>query len=127
MTYQTGYYKYNLAPYKSYLHRLNGNNPFAAVLPADIPRKAYDPEFEKKVTGWLAKKGDNILYIYGGRDTWTACKQILGPDVNARQFIIPGANHARARIRFMPETMQQEFAATLEKMTGLKANLAVFK
>jgi hypothetical protein len=127
MTYQTGYYKYDLAPYKSYLHRLHGDNPFAAVLPADIPRKAYDPEFEKKVTGWLGKKGDNIVYIYGGRDTWTACRQILGPDVNAREFIIPGANHGRARIRFMPETMQQEFAATLEKMTGLKANLAVFK
>jgi hypothetical protein len=125
MTYQTGYYKYDLAPFRSYLHRLNGDNPFAAVLPASIPRKPYDPGFEKKVTGWLAASGDNILYIYGGRDTWTACKQELGPGVNAKQFVVPGANHGRARIRFMPVAMQQDFAGSLETMTGLKADLKV--
>ena len=127
MTYQTGYYKYNLAPFKSYLHRLNGDNPYAAVLPASIPRKPYDPGFEKKVTGWLEKSGNNILYIYGGRDTWTACKQELGPDVQARRFVVPGANHGMARIQFMPAAMQQDFAGSLETMTGLKANLGALR
>lgn len=123
MTYQTGYYKYNLEPFKNYLQHLGGDNPFAAVLPASVPRKPYDPEFEKKVTGWLAKSGNNILYIYGGRDTWTACKQELGPDVHAKRFVVPGANHGMARIRFMPAAMKQDFAGSLETMTGLKANL----
>jgi len=127
MTYQTGYYKYNLAPFRNYLHRLNGENPFAAVLPASVPRRAYDPEFEKKVTGWLAKSGNNILYIYGGRDTWTACKQELDPDVHAKLFVVPGANHGMARIRFMPAAMQRDFAGSLETMTGLKADLGVLK
>jgi len=127
MTYQTGYYKYNLAPFAQYLHYLKGENPFAAVLPANVPRHAYDPGFEQKVTGWLAKSGDNILYIYGGRDTWSACRQVLGSDVRAKQFVIPGANHGRARIRFMPATMQQEFVASLETMTGLKADVKVLK
>jgi hypothetical protein len=123
MTFQTGYYKYDLAPFRDYLHRLSGDNPFAAVLPANFPRKPYDPGFEKKVTGWLATSGDNILYIYGGRDTWTACKQQLGPDVHAKLFVIPGANHGMARIRNMPADMQQEFVSSLETMTGLKADL----
>jgi pimeloyl-ACP methyl ester carboxylesterase len=127
MTFQTGYYKYNLQPYKSYLHYLSGPNPSAAVLPASVPRRNYDPEFEKKVTGWLARSGGNILYIYGGRDTWTACKEALDPGVNAKLFVVPGANHGRARIRFMPPAMQQDFIASLEQMTGLKADPGVFK
>lgn len=127
MTYQTGYYKYDLKPFKSYLHRLTGPNPSAAVLPAAIPRKPYDPEFERKVTGWLQKSGGNIIYIYGGRDTWTACKEAVDPGVNAKLYIMPGANHARARIRFMSAAMQQDFAASLEKMTGLKGDLEVLK
>lgn len=127
MTYQTGYYKYDLAPFRGYLHRLSGDNPFAAVLPANVPRRPYDPGFEKKVTGWLEKNGNNILYIYGGRDTWTACKQRLGPDVHAKQFLVPGANHGMARIRFMPAAMQQDFVGSLERMTGLKADLGALK
>jgi hypothetical protein len=127
MTYQTGYYKYDLQPFKSYLHHLSGPNPHAGFLPASIPRKAYDPEFEKRISGWLAKSGNNILYIYGGRDTWTACKQELGSGVNAKTFIVPGANHGKARIRFMAPAMQQEFTASLEQMTGLKANVGLFK
>jgi hypothetical protein len=127
MTYQTGYYKYDLQPFRNYLHYLSGSNPFAAFLPPDMPRRVYDPGFEKKVSGWLATKGDNILYIYGSRDTWTACRQELGPGVRAKQFLLPGANHGKARIRFMPPAMQADFIATLEQMTGLKADPGALK
>jgi hypothetical protein len=127
MTYQTGYYKYNLQPFTNYLHYLKGPNPSAAPLPADIPRRPFDPGFEEEVTGWLAGKGNNILYIYGGRDTWTACKVELEDHVNARRFIVPDANHAAARIRNMPPAMQKEFVGALENMTGLKADLKALK
>ncbi len=124
MTYQTGYYKYNIQPFKGYLHYLSGANPTAAFLPASVPRHEYDPEFEIKVNAWIAKKGNNILYIYGGRDTWTACKPEFGAEVNAKRFIVPGANHYAARIRNMPPAMKQQFVAALEQMTGLKADLS---
>jgi len=127
MTYQMGYYKYRLAPFKGYLHYLSGENPTAAFLPASVPRKAYDPGFELKVTTWLANKGNNILYIYGGRDTWSACKMVYGNQVNAKTFIVPGANHYMARVKHMSPQMQQDFAASLESMTGLKADVSVLK
>jgi len=127
MTYQTGYYKYNLKPFKAYLHYLKGPNPSAAFLPESLPRKAYDPGFEQKINAWLYKSGNKILYIYGGRDTWTACKAEYGPTVNAKTFIVPGANHYIARIKSMTPAMQQDFAAALEQMTGLKADVGVLK
>lgn len=124
MTYQTGYYKYNIKPLAQYLHFLTGQNPTAAFNPPAIPRKAYDPEFAKKIISWLASHGNNILYIYGGRDTWTACEAAFGSSVNAKRFTIPGANHYRARIRNMPSAMQTEFGTELEQMTGLKADFS---
>jgi hypothetical protein len=127
MTYQTGYYSYNIQPFKPYLHYLSGANPSSAFLPPELPRKAYDPEFNRKINAWLTKSGNNILYIYGGRDTWSACKAELGSDVKAKLFMVPGANHYMARIKNMPPPMQQEFVTLLEQMTGLKADLALLK
>ncbi|HEY2722817.1 MAG TPA: S28 family serine protease [Chitinophagaceae bacterium] len=127
MTYQTGYYKYNIAPFAKYLHYLKGANPTAAYLPPEIPRKSYDPEFAKKINEWLAKNGNSILYIYGGRDTWTACEAGFTNAVNAKRFVIPGANHFFARIRYMPAYMQHDFGAALQAMTGLNPDLSALK
>jgi hypothetical protein len=127
MTYQTGYYKYNLAPFKDYLHYLTGANPTAAFLPDSIPRKAYDPTFEKKINAWLAVNGSHIIYIYGGTDTWSACKVEFNNGVDAKRFMVPNANHFNARVKNMPLPMQQQFAAALEQMTGLKADLTALK
>jgi len=127
MTYQTGYYKYNVKPFAKYLHYFGGQNPTAAFLPPGIPPKTYDPEFEKKINAWLAIKGNNILYIYGGRDTWTACKAEFGASVNSKRFVIFGANHYMARIGNMTPAMQHEFGEALEQMTGLKADFAALQ
>jgi hypothetical protein len=124
MTYQTGYYKYNIRPFANYLHYLKGPNPTAAYLPLGIPRKRYDPEFERKINDWLAKAGNNILYIYGSRDTWTACAVDFTNAVNAKRFMLPGANHHFARVRNMPASMQRDFGDALEAMTGLKPDFS---
>ena len=124
MTYQTGYYKYDIRPFVNYLHYLKGTNPPASYLPPDVPLKSYDPEFERRINEWLATRGNNILYIYGGRDTWTACAVNITNTVNAKKFVIPGANHGFARIRYMPPFMQHEFGEALEAMTGLKPDFS---
>lgn len=127
MTYQTGYYKYNIKPFKNYLHFIHGANPTPAFLPDSVPRKPYEPEFEKKIIAWLAEKGNNILYIYGARDTWSACKVEFNKNVNAKTFMLPNANHFMARIKNMSPQMQQQFTTALETVTGLKANLNALK
>lgn len=84
-----------------------------------VSRHPYDPGFDKKINEWIATKGNNILYIYGGRDTWSACKADFTDKVNAKRFMVPGANHYLARIKNMPPAMQQEFGEALKRMTGL--------
>lgn len=120
---QMGYYSYNLAPYKKWLRHFSGQNPSAALVPDSIPFKVYDKTYTQDIIGWLAKNGNNIMYIYGAIDTWTAAGVIPSPSVNAKSFMIPGANHFVARIKAMSPAMQQEFIATIKQMTGLDADL----
>ncbi len=119
MTWQTGYYKYDITPLKKYLQYFTSENPTSAILPPGIPRHPYDPGFDKKINEWIATKGNNILYIYGGRDTWSACKADFTDKVNAKLFMVPGANHYLARIKNMPPAMQKDFGEALKRMTGL--------
>ncbi len=124
---ETGYYGYDITKYKKYLHYISGENPTAALAPNYLNYQPFDTTFTHNVHAWLDAKGNNFLYIYGGKDTWSACAVIVSPNVNAKSFTLPGANHFEARIKNMAPAQQQEFAAALEKMIGEKVNLAALK
>jgi hypothetical protein len=124
---QQGYYGYDLTRYKKYLHYVSGENPSGALVPDSIPYKPYDSSFTLKIIRWLETKGNDILYIYGSIDTWTACMVIPSSEVNAKSFIIPGANHFVARVKNMPVEMQKAFAASIRQMIGLDADPGALK
>lgn len=54
-----------------------------------------DPDFEKMdiITSWLESSGEQILYIYGGVDPWTACQVSPDEGLDALKVIQPGATH----------------------------------
>jgi len=80
-----------------------------------------------KIRSWLDDHGNDFIYIYGGRDTWSACRVNVSPKVNSQLFMVPGANHFTARIKNMPVTMQQDFVNSFKKMTELKIDLEALK
>lgn len=119
---QMGFYGYDLGRYRKYLRHLRGENPSAAFVPPSVPVKPFDSSFTQAVSRWLDAKGNNLLYVYGSTDTWSACRVIVSPNVNAKSYLITGANHYKARVRNMPPEMQKDFAAAVARMTGLKAD-----
>jgi hypothetical protein len=121
---QSGYYGYNIAPFKKYLHYFTGENPLASFPPKSAPVKPFDPTLNAKVAQWLSDSGNNIIYIYGGIDAWTAAGIIVSPTVNSKRFLVPGATHGRARVRNMPPAMQQEYKAKVAALSGLDINLS---
>lgn len=123
---QTGYYGYNIAPFKKYLHYFT-ENPSASFPPKTAALKPFDGSLNQKVQDWLAEKGNNIIYIYGGADTWTIAGITLSGKVNSKKYVLPGANHATARIKNMDPQMKQSFADEVKKMTGLIAKAEVLK
>ena len=120
---QSGYYGYNIAPFKKYLHYFTTENPLASFPPKSAPAKPFDPTLNEKVSQWLADSGNNIIYIYGGIDAWTAAGIIVSDKVNSKRFLVPGATHGRARVKNMPPAMQQEYIQKVAALSGLEVNL----
>jgi hypothetical protein len=120
---EMGFYGYDITRFKKYLRFVKGENPTAAFVPKSIPIKTFDSSFLHQLGQWLEEKGNNMLYIYGSRDTWSACRVIVSDKTNAKSFLLPGANHFDARVKNMPKQMQQEFAEAVSKMLNMPVNL----
>jgi hypothetical protein len=122
-----GYYSYNALPFKKYLHFITVPEPSASFPPLSVSYKTFDGSLMEKINTWLDRNGNNFLYIYGGRDTWSACRVNVSPQVNSRLYMIPGANHYTARIKNMPQDMQQDFAGALKIMLQIEPDLKNLK
>ena len=118
-----GYYGYNAIPFKKYLHYINESEPSATFPPKSESYKPFDSSLMDKIFSWLDKNGNNFIYVYGGRDTWSACRVNLSGNVNSRLYMVPGANHFEARVVNMPSDMKSNFVEAVKKMTGIEADL----
>ncbi len=120
---QSGYYGYNIAPFKKYI-RFFTENPSASFPPKSISIPPFDGTLNEKVQKWLSENGNNIIYIYGGYDTWTSAGIIVSDKVNSKRFVVPKASHATARIRNMSTDMQKEFVQKVKEISGIEVNLS---
>jgi hypothetical protein len=123
---ETGYYGYNIAPFKKYIQHFT-SNPSATFPPKEANAKPTDGSFHAGLQKWLAQKGNNILYIYGGVDAWSAARVLVSDQVNSKSFLIPGASHGTARIKNLPEEMRKEFLGKIKEWTGLDCNVDILK
>ncbi|MFC2136153.1 hypothetical protein ACFLR4_03095 [Bacteroidota bacterium] len=53
----------------------------------------YDPSVMQNTISWLQSEGNNIIYIYGENDPWTAAAVELTGLTNALKIVQPEANH----------------------------------
>ena len=42
---------------------------------------------------YVENKGDKILYVYGGYDTWFSCAPTPNPNVDALKMVLPTGSH----------------------------------
>ena len=121
---QTGYYSYNIEPFKKYIKHFTSNP--SAIFPPKAAKKhhQYGP-INERLQEWLKTNGNNILYIYGGIDTWSAARVMVSDQVNSKSFLIPGANHGSARIKAMPAAMKRELVQKIKAWTGIDAKTEV--
>ena len=126
-TTEMGFYGYDISRYKKYLRHIKGVNPSGAFVPKSIPPKKFDSSFTHSLSRWLDEKGNNILYIYGSTDTWSACRVIVSGKVNSKSFYISNANHFEARVKNMPAEMQMDFARSIKELLNINADLQALK
>ena len=120
---QMGYYGYDITPFKKYIRHFT-TNPLASFYPKEAGAVKYDNSLNEKVDAFLKEKGNNILYIYGGNDTWSADRIIPSAKVNSKAFVLPGKDHGKARIKNMEPNMKADFEKQVESILGLKPDLS---
>ena len=123
---ETGYYSYNIEPLRKYIKQFT-TNPSAIFAPKSAQPKPFNTDLYQNFQKWLDVSGNNILYIYGGIDTWSAARVLVSDQVNSKSFLIPGAHHGSARIKNLPEGMKSEFAAKIQEWTGLDCKMDLLK
>ncbi len=113
---ELGFYEYDPAPFRKYLHQPSYPNSWFA--PHGI-KLDFNPATMNKVMDFLGSKGNNIIYIYGELDPWSATAFTPNASTNALKVVKPGGSHA-TRILNLPPEQQEQVYAKLENWTGMK-------
>jgi len=109
---ELGYYGFDFSPVKDLLKTVKStsNSRFA---PKEVAIK-YNPKYIKKVRKYVETKGNKILYIYGGYDTWGSCAPTPNPKLDALKVVLPGGSHS-TRVKNFPKEDQEKIMATLDR------------
>ncbi|CAM3969928.1 MULTISPECIES: S28 family serine protease [Flavobacterium] len=114
---ELGYYGFDFTPVEDLLQivKSTSNKRFA---PKDV-NLDYNPKYIKEVRKFVETKGNKILYIYGGYDTWGACSPTPKENLDALKMVLPTGTH-RTRIKHFPKADQEKIMATLERWMSAK-------
>ena len=117
---EMGYYGYETSEFKDYLIDITtDSNPMALFYPFEMTEQ-FNPQLLKHLNLWLETKGDKLIYIYGGNDTWSASAVPYNPNVDSEWFMMKGKHHGNARVKYMTKDDQKRFISTLEEWLSLK-------
>ncbi len=77
----------------------------------------FNPNTMQDINTWLQSEGNNIIFLYGETDPWTAGAVELTGQTNAVKIIQPGANHSI----ILSNLDQKELVySTLEEWLGIE-------
>jgi len=117
---EIGFYGYDTTPFKDLLKYVKtdwaSNRKFMVHKDWDV---TYNPEPLQDVNDFLMREGNNIIYIYGEYDPWTATGVWPSPETNAIRVTKPAGNHGTKILSFQGEEREKLITA-LEKWLDVK-------
>ena len=112
---EMGYYGFETEPFAGKLKALQEQpHPHAAFVPGKI-ETTFNGTLTNKVADWLAKEGDEFIYLYGEIDTWSATAVPPSKKTNSVWFMMEGKDHRTCRIKYMTEEEKAKLENTLEE------------
>jgi hypothetical protein len=115
---ELGYYRYVTKNIKDLLSEEEDDYPNNAFAPEDAGL-TFNPTFMEDINKWLLTQGNNIIYIYGENDPWSAPHLKNLGATNAKIFWVKNGNHY-SFIRTLSQTQQEEVFQTLEEWLGME-------
>jgi hypothetical protein len=120
---EMGYYGYETKDFDTLIKTFpKGYNPLATFTPEKM-QVHFDSTLVYKAFNWLETQGNNIVYIYGGSDTWSATSVPPSDKTNSVWFYLKDRNHGSARIRNMSENELLKLKTTLENWLNFEVTL----
>lgn len=116
---EIGYYNYETSDFTDLL--IDVKDKYASNI-CFAPQNAelnFNKKLMENINSYIYNYGNNMLYIYGGNDTWSATSVNIGPNTNAVKMIKKGGNH-RTRINSFTGDEKEKIYSTLEKWLNIK-------
>ena len=116
---QTGFYNYDTKLLDGYLKKVT-KPQFTMALPEGV-KVSFDPEPMQDINNWILNHGNNMIYIYGEIDPWSASAVELTGNTNALKMVHKGGDH-RTRIKSFPDEEKDKIIDMLEKWLEVPLN-----
>ena len=102
---EIGMYGYDIDAFTG-LTSYESNPTFDFTFPKGID-VVYEPELMERVDFFIRHKAENMIFIYGEYDPWSATAVELGYHTNSIKIVKEGGSH-RTRISNLPEEQRQQ-------------------
>lgn len=99
---EMGMYTYDMSDFRGMIKHIDTPG-FTHALPEGTNVK-FNKKLNKKVRKWLKKKGNNMIFIYGGYDAWSATAVQTSSKTNALKLVLPGGSHTTRLTHFDDKT-----------------------
>ncbi len=110
---EMGYYGYETEPFKDLLKHIPLDpHPSAAFVPDKMDVK-FNGDLTNKVAEWTVEEADNMIYINGALDTWSATAVQPSDKTNSLFYFLEGKHHSSARIKNMTSAEQNQMCSSL--------------
>jgi hypothetical protein len=118
---EIGFYTYDTEPFGDLIQEVKDPN-FNFTMPEGADT-SYNYQSMKEVNDFLQNKGNNIIYIYGENDPWSASAvQLIQGKTNALKMVKKGGNH-KTRINSFDANEKQKIIDSLENWLQIKIEL----
>lgn len=115
---QIGYYDYDTTGMGHYFDHITTLDFSFCAPPGTHPK--YKKKYMKKVDCYLKENSNNMIFIYGEYDPWSATAfEPEAGKTNVLKIVKPGGSHT-TRINNLPEKQRDQVLDTLEKWLEVK-------
>ena len=114
---EIGYYGYDLDLFKGLLNEVT-DRKFTFCAPIGTTPE-FNPQIMQDINTWIQNSGNNMIFIYGEYDPWSASAVKLNNQTNSLVMIKPKGSHS-TRIRHFSDQDKETIYTNLEKWLDLK-------
>jgi hypothetical protein len=123
---EIGYYNYDVTDFKQYMKAFTFKNSDAPtnldICPPGTKEKiVFNPDTMAFVFNFLQYQANNVIYVYGETDAWSATQMQLLGRTNAVKIVVNNASHS-ARIGAASAEQKKQVYDSLDQWLDTKVN-----